>query len=201
MSAGIDFWFSIGSTYTYLSVMRIGALARREGVAVAWRPFSVRTLMVEQNNIPFRDKPVKAAYMWRDIERRAEGYGRQPRLPALYPLTQWDVANRIAVLAAQEGWCEAYAVETYRRWFEEGFEPAIEPNLSATLTAIGQDPARVIAAQASDDIAVAYEAATAAARSLNLFGAPSFVTRGEIFWGDDRLEDAIVWAKNGTLRA
>lgn len=199
MPARIDFWFSIGSTYTFLAVMRAGPLSEREGVTLDWRPFSVRALMIEQDNIPFRDKPLKAAYMWRDIARRAEMYGFAAKTPAPYPLTQWDLANQIAVLAAREGWCEAYAVDTYRRWFQQGLEPATQPNLDESLRALGQNPGRVVAAAMSDEIAAAYRAATNEARSLGLFGAPSFVVGREVFWGDDRFEDAIAWAKRGTL--
>jgi 2-hydroxychromene-2-carboxylate isomerase len=78
----IDFWVSIGSTYSYLSVMRLHAVAGESGVAFRWRPFSVRAIMIEQKNIPFVGKPVKLAYMWRDIERRARARGLEPRLPA-----------------------------------------------------------------------------------------------------------------------
>jgi 2-hydroxychromene-2-carboxylate isomerase len=64
----IDFWFSTGSTYTYLTVSRLPKIAAAaEGVRFNWRPFSVRAIMREQNNIPFAGKPVKSAYMWRDI--------------------------------------------------------------------------------------------------------------------------------------
>jgi 2-hydroxychromene-2-carboxylate isomerase len=70
----IQFWFSIGSTYTYLSVARLPAIEAASGLSFEWRPFSVRAIMIEQNNIPFRNKPIKAAYMWRDIERRAAKY-------------------------------------------------------------------------------------------------------------------------------
>ena len=195
MTQPLTFWFSIGSTYTYLSVMRIVALAAAAGVPVIWRPFSVRALMVEQNNIPFRDKPVKAAYMWRDIERRAARIGRTVVVPAPYPLSQWDAVNRIAVLAAREGWCEAYVTETYRRWFERGEEPGHEPQLSAAIEMAGQDTGRVLGAAASAAIGAAYEAATAEARRRGLFGAPSFTVGVELFWGDDRLEDALDWAR------
>ena len=78
MTAPLDFWFSIGSTYTYLTVKRLPQMAAEAGVTVNWRPFSVRVLMVEQKDIPFRDKPAKAAYMWRDIERRAAVRGLKP---------------------------------------------------------------------------------------------------------------------------
>ncbi|TIT86612.1 MAG: 2-hydroxychromene-2-carboxylate isomerase, partial [Mesorhizobium sp.] len=72
--AMIDFWFSIGSTYTYLSVMRLAEVAAETGIEFRWRPFNVRAIMIEMDNIPFAKKPAKAAYMWRDIERRAAMY-------------------------------------------------------------------------------------------------------------------------------
>jgi 2-hydroxychromene-2-carboxylate isomerase len=141
----IDFWFSIGSTYTYLSVMRLAEVEQTSGIAFRWQPFSVRQIMIEMDNIPFRTKPVKAAYMWRDIKRRAEMHGLPARVPAPYPLAQWDVANRVAVLGAAEGWIADYARATYRRWFQDGLEPGSEPNLSDSLHEIGQDPSRVTA--------------------------------------------------------
>lgn len=195
----IDFWFSVGSTYTYLTVMRLGQVEREAGIPFRWRPFSVRQIMIEMDNIPFRTKPVKAAYMWRDIERRAALYRLKARVPAPYPLAEWDRANRVAVLGAAEGWVADYARATYRRWFEDGLEPGSEPNLSACLREIGQDPALVVARAETAEIGDAYEAATAEARALDIFGSPSFVVNGEVFWGDDRLDDAIAWHRNGTL--
>ena len=195
----IDFWFSIGSTYTYLTVMRLEDVQRTTGIEFRWRPFSVRQIMIEQDNIPFRTKPVKAAYMWRDIERRAAMYGLPARVPAPYPLAEWDTANRVAVLAAQEGWVGNYARATYRRWFQEGLEPGSEPNLSESLREIGQDPSLVIGMAATPGIGAAYEAATGTARDLGIFGSPTFQVGRELFWGDDRLDDAIAWHRRGTL--
>jgi 2-hydroxychromene-2-carboxylate isomerase len=195
----IEFWFSVGSTYTYLSVMRLAEIERKSGVPFVWRPFSVRQIMIEMDNIPFRTKPVKAAYMWRDIERRAAMHRLTARVPAPYPLQQWDIANRIAVLGAQEGWVAEYARATYRRWFAEGQEPGGEPNLADSLREIGQDATRVVDRAASPEIGAAYEAATSQARELGVFGSPTFAVGRELFWGDDRLDDAIAWHRHGTL--
>jgi 2-hydroxychromene-2-carboxylate isomerase len=195
----IDFWFSIGSTYTYLTVMRLPEVTRRVGQRVVWRPFDVRRIMVAQNNIPFRDKPVKSAYMWRDIARRAAAQGLSPVLPAPYPLAQLTLANQVALVGAREGWCEAYVTETYRRWFEGGAPAGEDPNLSDSLRALGLDPARVLAAATAPATAEALVAETDAAQDLGIFGAPSFVVGSEVFWGDDRLEDALDWARNGAL--
>lgn len=96
-------------------------------------------------------------------------------------------------MGAAEGWCPAYVRATYRRWFGQHQEAGSEPNLSESLREAGQDPARVIAKADTDDARAAYRAATDEARSFGIFGVPSFVAGGELFWGDDRLEDAVRW--------
>ena len=100
---------------------------------------------------------------------------------------------------AAEDWCADYVRATYSRWFGLGEEAGSEPNVSASLKEIGQDPGRVLALAESDETGRAYDAATAEAKTLGIFGAPTFVTRGEIFWGDDRLEDAVRWHGKGAL--
>ena len=73
-SEPIDFWFSIGSMYTFLTVMRIDRVEDTSDVRFVWRPFSVKAIMIEMDNRPM-SKPKKLAYMWRDLHRRAELYG------------------------------------------------------------------------------------------------------------------------------
>ena len=200
MPDAIDFWFSTGSTYTYLTVSRLQMVEAETGVRFNWRPFSVRALMREQNNIPFATKPIKMGYMWRDIERRAVMYGLEAKVPAPYPLQQFDLAHRLALLGLEEGWGKPYIVASYRRWFVDGQEPAMEPNLSASLKEAGQDPARVVPLAEAERIGQVYTAATDEARRLGLFGSPTFAVAGELFWGDDRLDDALSWFRHGSLR-
>ena len=199
MPDAIDFWFSTGSTYTYLAVSRLEKVAAAQGIRFNWRPFSVRAIMREQNNVPFATKPVKMGYMWRDIERRAALYDLEAKVPAPYPLQEFDLANRLALLGLDEGWGKPYIVASYRRWFVDGQEPALEPNLSASLREVGQDPARVVEQARSERIGQAYDAATDEARRLGIFGSPTFAVHGELFWGDDRLDDALRWLRHGRL--
>ena len=98
----IDFWFSIGSMYTFLTVMRIDRVEDVTGIRVVWRPFSVREIMIEMDNRPGAI-PAKLAYLWRDLHRRAEMYGFAFEGEAPYPLKNFDLANRVAVVGAQEG--------------------------------------------------------------------------------------------------
>ena len=79
-------------------------------------------------------------------------------------------------------------------------EPGLEPNLSQSLAEAGQDPARCLERAGGDDVSALYDAATAEAKALGIFGSPTFAVRGELFWGDDRLDDALNWFRNGRLR-
>ena len=201
MVRSIDFYFFVGSTYSYLSVARAGALAAARGVQLQWCPFSVRTLMREQNNSPFVGKPAKLAYMWRDLQRRAGRFGIPFDGAPPYPIDPNEQANRVATLAASEGWCEPFVREAYRTWFLDKLDPGAPQVLAAILQRLGR-PADCSERAESDEVRALYGARTDRARALGLFGSPSWVCAdGEIFWGDDRLEDAIDWCLAGASRA
>jgi 2-hydroxychromene-2-carboxylate isomerase len=193
----IDFYFSIGSTYTYLSVTRILDVEKKYQIKFNWKPFSVRMIMKEMNNIPFpKDKINKVNYMWRDIERRAEGYGFFARTPVPYPLSQFDLANQIAVLGLDKDWGVDYVRLTYKKWFQEGKEPAIDPSISEVCQELKLKKDDIIPEAKTKLIEDTYIANTNSARENKIFGSPSFVVDNEIFWGDDRMEDAIKFLKN-----
>ena len=187
----IDFWFSMGSTYTYLSVMRLPSVQQATGIEFRWRPFYLAKLFQETSYHPFAGKPAKTAYMWRDIQRRA---GVPLLVPAPYPSKQTPLANRVAYLGLRDGWGEEFVRASYRRWFHNGgVANGEEPNLSASLREAGQDPLSILDLAAKPATDEALEAETSAARTLGICGAPTFVVGGELFWGDDRLEDAVTW--------
>src|SRR5580658_1112005 len=196
----IDFWFTMGSTYSYLSVMRLADVERASGIAFRWRPFHLLLILQEMKHIPFADKPAKSRYMWRDIERRAAMHGLPAKLPAPYPAKQSVTANLGAIVGMHEGWGPDFVRAAYRRWFQAGEETGSEPNLSSSLRDIGQDPARVRALASSAAANEAMLAETDVARALGIFGSPTFTVGDELFWGDDRLEDAIGWYRDGEVR-
>ena len=190
----IDFYFSIGSTYTYLSVTRILDVEKKYNMKFNWKPFSVRAIMKEMNNIPFpKDKKNKVDYMWRDIERRAEGYGFFAKTPVPYPLSEFDLANQIAILGLDKGWGIDYVRLTYKKWFQEGKEPAIDPSISEVCNELNLNKDEIIANAKHHEIEKKYLSNTDSARNHKIFGSPSFISKNEVFWGDDRMEDAIKW--------
>lgn len=191
----IEFWYSIGSTYTYLSTQRLGQIESQNEVKFEWMPFSVRSRMIEMENVPFmaEKKRDKIDYMWRDVQRRANFYGFDAKIPAPYPLKEFDLANKVAIMGKDQGWIKEYTVLTYKKWFLEHLEPGSEPNLSSTLEEIGLDAKNIIKQAQADDIEQKYLKNTEMAKNKGIFGSPSFIVENEVFWGDDRCEDAIKW--------
>ena len=190
-------WLSIGSTYTFLTALRIKSKLKEENVNIEIDPISIRYIMKNQNNIPFPpEKKSKVEYMWRDIQRRAELYGiPKPSFPVSYPLKNFDMANKVGIVANNEGWYLDYFEETYRQWFLEGKDAGSEENIKSTTKNLGKNYSQVVRNASEESIETTYLNNTKKAVEMGVFGAPSFSVNNDIFWGDDRLEDAILFLK------
>ena len=118
----------------------------------------------------------------------------KPKLPAPYPLQAFDQANKVGIVLDQQGRYLEYFEETYRLWFVSGMEAGSEENLRLVLKAMTLDYDDIMHQAKGEATQQMYEANTEEAKQLGVFGAPSFSIGNEIFWGDDRLEDAIRFA-------
>src|SRR5262245_23449779 len=119
----LECWFEFASTYSYLAIPRVEAVAKAAGVTVAWRPFLLGPIFAAQgwNDSPFNIYEAKGRYMWRDLERRAARYGLPFRRPSRFPRNGLHAA-RVALVADGEGWCNAFAPAVYRANFAEDRE-------------------------------------------------------------------------------
>jgi 2-hydroxychromene-2-carboxylate isomerase len=192
--SSIEVWLEYASTYSYLTVARIGRLARERGVTLDWQPFFLPPVRERQSmGFPFPDESAKTAYMWRDLERRAQRYGLPYRRPDTYPVNSLPTI-RVAFLAAREGWCQAFTEEAFRLHWTEGRLIGTNDNMAVALRKCGKEPDVVLPEANAPANKDALKAQTSRAIERGIFGSPSFVAGGELFWGDDRLEDALDWA-------
>ena len=192
----IEFWYDFASTYSYLTAVRIEPLAAAAGVRVAYRPFLLGPIFKAQGltTSPFVANLVKGNYMARDIGRIAAARGLVFHIPDPFPAHSL-VAARIATVAEAEGWIGPFTRAIFAAEFADGEDIAAADVLARIVTGLGHDPARILAAAGTTEIKVALRDRTDAAAQKGIFGAPTFVTAdGEIFWGDDRLEQALAWA-------
>ena len=191
----IEFWFEFASSYSYPAALRIEDAARRAGVPIIWRPFLLGPIFKAQawNDSPFNIYPAKGQYMWRDLQRVCDSLSIPFRKPSVFPRNGL-LAGRLACLFSEEPWLPEYVRHIFLANFAHDRDISNAAVIKATLEAIGQ-PASLIDAAQSPDAKTKFRTATERAVSLGIFGAPSFVVGTELFWGNDRLESAIDWAR------
>jgi 2-hydroxychromene-2-carboxylate isomerase len=194
----LEFWYEFASTYSYPATMRIERLAAAAGVRVAWRPFLLGPLFHEQQGLtdsPFNTFPVKGDYMWRDLERLCDAEGLPLVHPSQFPRHSL-LAARLAIVGLDQGWTPAFSRAVYDANFVHDQDIGQAAVLAPLVAAAGGDPDAALAAAASDPIKTQLKDYVAQARSRGVFGSPSFITAdGELFWGNDRLEQALDWAQ------
>ena len=196
----LEFWYEFASTYSYLTVSRIEDVTNAAGIELRWRPFLLGPIFAAQgwNTSPFSIYEVKGRYMWRDVARRARHHGLPFQRPDLFPQNGL-LAARLALVGVHEGWCGDFSRLVYRAQFVEGEDISDQAVLAAILRDVGVPEGPALAAALSDWNKALLRAQTEDAAALGIFGAPSFIVNGELFWGDDRLEDAVACLLAGAV--
>jgi 2-hydroxychromene-2-carboxylate isomerase len=198
----LDFWFDFASTYSYLAVMRIGPLAQTAEVGVRFRPFLLGPIFkaLGWSTSPFNLYPAKGRHMWRDLERSCAELQLAFRRPDPFPQNSL-LAARVALVGLDQPWGEEFCRAIFRAQFADGRRIDDTAAIGDILAGLKLDPAPALAAAQSDAIKMRLRAQTDEAQRLGVFGAPSFTTAdGELFWGNDRLEPALRWAKAAAAR-
>jgi 2-hydroxychromene-2-carboxylate isomerase len=198
----LEFWFEFASTYSYLAVMRIEALARQRGVEVEWRPFLLGPIFKAQQNLadsPFNAFPVKGAYMWRDMERQCARHNIAFSKPHRFPQNGVHAARICLSLEQKDR--PNFVKAVYQANFVHDRDISDHQILHAAMRRAGLDPFDMEPAIADERIKKQLRDDTQAAADLGIFGAPSFITPDkELFWGNDRIEDALDWCLGMKLR-
>jgi 2-hydroxychromene-2-carboxylate isomerase len=194
----LEFWFEFGSTYSYLSASRIEDVTGAVGVPVSWRPFLLGPIFEEQgwDDSPFNVYPAKGRYMWRDVERLCAKYGIPFARPSRFPRNGL-LAARVACLASvePEPWLPDFARAVFRANFAEDREIEDTTEIQSILGSLGLSGADLVGEAQTPENKQRLRDQTRRAGELGIFGAPSFLVDGELFWGDDRLEHALAWYK------
>jgi len=191
----LHLWFEFASTYSYLTVSRVEALIKDTPITLVWRPFLLGPLFRDRGleTSPFVADPIKGAYMWRDMARRAAAYDLPFAQPAIFPANGLRPA-RIMTAAADQPWAGAFARAVFTAQFVQEQDISDTKVLQACLQTCGVDPEIWLEKSVSPETKLALRQTTDQARAMGIFGAPSMTIGDELFWGDDRLEDAVAFA-------
>ncbi len=192
----VEFWYEFASTYSYPAAMRVERAAREAGVELQWRPFLLGPIFGAQgwNDSPFNIYPAKGQYMWRDMARICKADGLVLKTPVRFPQNGLKAA-RLALLGNDEGWGPGFTRAVYLANFAEQEDISDDGVLAAILKALSLDPAATIVRANTPENKARLKTQTEEAIARGIFGAPSFLVGDELFWGNDRLDDALEWAK------
>ncbi len=193
----IEFWFDFGSNYSYLSMLRIRRLAADAGLQVRLKPFLLGPIFrsLGWDSSPFVLQEMKGRYVWRDMERQCAKYGLPWRRPGAFPRNAL-LAARIALHGEGAPWVDDFCEQVMLANFAEDRDIANEAVIAAILGDLAVDGAAIIAAAREEACKAALRERTAQAQARGIFGAPMFFVDGEMFWGNDRLEDACAFAQS-----
>jgi 2-hydroxychromene-2-carboxylate isomerase len=191
----IEFWFDFGSNYSYLSMMCIRRLALEAGVRVVLKPFLLGPIFKAQGweTSPFVLQAAKGRYVWRDMARQCAKHGLRWRQPSVFPRNGL-LAARVALRGEGTQWVEAFCERVMLANFADDRDIGDEAVIGGILAELGVDGGAIIAAAQGDACKETLRARTAAAQARGIFGAPMFFVGDEMFWGNDRLEDALALA-------
>jgi len=192
----LDFWFDFASTYSYLAAMTIERRAKAAGVDVRWRPFLLGPIFQKIHGVadsPFNLQPARGRYMWRDLERLCADEALAFKRPSVFPRNSTQAA-RLALLGLEQSWGVEFSKRVFAHNFAHDRDIADETVLRSTLDELGVDSARAFAEASDADHKPRLRAQTEEAERLGVFGAPTFFVKGELFFGSDRLEQALRWA-------
>ncbi len=192
----LEFWYEFASNYSYLSVMRISDLAQQAGVEVIWRPIPARAdfQVARLGYLAFQSVPGERPLH----DPRYAAVGRKPRPPFRH--AAHVPSQRVEGGASRSDWCRrrldrAVHPRDFEAEFGRGEDIAQPAVIEKALSGLGLDSASLLARAEEPEIKQRLKDQTAEASSRGIFGAPSFITEdGELFWGDDRLEQALAWA-------
>jgi 2-hydroxychromene-2-carboxylate isomerase len=190
----LHFWFDFASTYSYLSAMRIESLATKADIEIVWEPFLLGPIFAAQGwtDSPFNIYAAKGRYMWRDLERRCAVLGLPFQRPKQFPQHSLRAA-RLGLALRGTPQLATFCRAVFSAQFAHGGNISESELLHTCLSSAGANSDLADKAD-NPDIKAALRRQGDRARALGLFGAPSFTIGPELFWGDDRLEDAIAFA-------
>ena len=175
--------------------MQIEQLAQELGVPLSWNAFLLSRIFRAQgwSDSPFNLYPVKGRYMWRDLERICEARQLPFRRPSQFPRNGL-LAARIACRFSKETWIPAFVRAVYHANFAEDQDIADPRLIADCLRLVNQDDAEtVLDVAGSAETKTMLREQTERAVDLGIFGAPSFIADQELFWGNDRLKEALMW--------
>lgn len=188
----IEFWYEFASGYSHISAHRIERLTHQHNLSIIWRPFLLGPIFKSQgwDTSPFNIYETKGEYMWKDLERQCNKYNVPYSRPSEFPRMSL-LAARVALVAVDQGWCPEFSKRVFMANYALDRDISYPDIIAEIITDIGRDAETILRLSQSAENKMKLRSRVQEAMNKGIFGAPSFIVNNELFWGNDRLEDAV----------
>jgi 2-hydroxychromene-2-carboxylate isomerase len=188
MPGQIDYYFSCSSPWAYLGHADFIAVARKHGFTVEYKPLPLGRLFPETGGLPLAQRhPARQNYRMIELQRWRDKKHIDLNLhPKFWPFDP-SLADRTVIALTAKTAVERFLPQAFAAVFAADANLADEAVIAQLLVGAGLDAAQILAAAKSPAVMAHYEANLAEAAARGVFGAPSYVLAGEIFWGQDRI--------------
>ncbi len=192
MPKHVDYYVSLNSPWTYLASRRLEAMAKKHDAEVTIWPVDFGSVFAVSGGLPLPKRaPQRQAYRMMELKRWRDHLGIELTLePKFFPANEAPAARCVIALREQGHMADAIKLAhavLQALWVEEKNTGDPE-TLRGIISSCGLDGDAVMKAGEAPGMAEKREAYTKHAIEQGVFGAPSFVIDGEIFWGQDRLD-------------
>jgi 2-hydroxychromene-2-carboxylate isomerase len=196
----LDLYFDFSSPYSYLAVARVDKLAAAHEIKVQLIPVVLGAIFnrLGWQSSPFLAQPRKLAYMWQDVKRQAKKYSLEFEQPTQFPIGS-ILPARIATAFSHAPWLHDFCVQVFKAYFARNKDISNPETIEKILKQMDLDPQEILPRASSQETKDQLKLITERADGLQIFGAPSFIVHDQLFWGDDRLEDAIDFCLKGEM--
>jgi len=191
-SRELEIWFEFGSSYSYLSVMRVESAAARLDVRVIWQPFLLGPIFRSfgWDTSPFAMQAQKGAYVWKDLARQCTKYGLPWTQPSTFPRRAL-LPMRVALISASQPWIGEFCRKIMSMNFACDRDIDSREAVAEVLSQLALPAGAIIDEAQTERSKLRLREQTEIARTKGIFGAPTFFVGVEMFWGNDRLDDAL----------
>ena len=187
----VDFYYSIGSRYSYLAATQIEALKKRTGCHVEWHPINSVRLISQRESSPFEGKPVSGQYEWAYRELDAKRWAKLYGVPYIEPRGRVrfdsELLAQACTAAKHLGKVEEYSRLVFAAMFQDSRAKIEEQECTDYAEACGISASEFQVMLRSQLTVDRLNTTMNNAHHAGVFGVPTFITLDELFWGNDRI--------------
>ncbi|GHE90818.1 2-hydroxychromene-2-carboxylate isomerase [Thalassotalea profundi] len=188
----IYFYFDFSSSYSYLAQSQINTIEKKTGKNIVWRPILLGLIFKQHEHVMPDSNSAKMKYLFHDIKRCAKELGIKYETPTVFPFNAIEAMRIFYFINNKDNHdAQQFAKKVFKAAYTQNIDVSESKSLAKIVNEAGLDYSSIVNSPAYEEAKNMLKEQTKVATDLQLFGAPTFVYKNELFWGADRINNLI----------